>query len=124
MSVNFKDFYIGYRGHPRYESSKYIEDDVIRVIVQKYEMVLFTNKGELLGNPDFGADLTLLLHETRLSTESIEAEIRDQIDTYIPELSNIPYVLQVEIYEDPERYQEWMEVLFQVRDVEVFASVI
>lgn len=124
MAVNFRDFYIGYPGHPRYESSKFIEDDVIRVIVQKYEMILFTNKGELLGDPDFGADLPSLLHETRLSAESIEGDIKAQIAYYIPEVSNVPYTLVVNIYEDPERYQEWMEIFFQIRDLEVYATVI
>jgi hypothetical protein len=120
----FEDFYIGYKGHPRYESPKFIEDDVIRIIIQKYEMLIFTNKGELLGNPHFGADLTSLLHETRLSTESIEQDIRAQIADYIPEIDQIPYDLTVNIYEDPERFQEWMEILFQIRDYEVYATVI
>lgn len=120
----FEDFYIGYKGHPRYESSKYIEDDVIRIIIQKYEMILFTNKGELLGNPHFGADLTVLLHETRLSTDSIEQDIRAQIADYIPEIDEIPYDLLVNIYEDPERFQEWMEIFFQIKDYEVYATVI
>jgi hypothetical protein len=124
MPVNFKDFYIGYKGHPRYESSKFIEDDVIRVIVQKYEMIIFTNKGELLGDPSFGADLPLLLHETRLSEDSIQGDINAQIFEYIPEISNIPYTLEVNIYDDPERHQEWMEILFQIRDLEVYATVI
>jgi len=124
MPVNFKDFYIGYKGHPRYESSKFIEDDVIRVIVQKYEMIIFTNKGELLGDPSSGADLPLLLHETRLSEDSIQGDINAQIFEYIPEISNIPYTLEVNIYDDPERHQEWMEILFQIRDLEVYATVI
>jgi hypothetical protein len=121
--MNFVDFYIGYKGHPRFQSPKFIEDDVVRVIVQKYEMVIFTNKGEVLGDPNFGANLTELLHETRLSAESIEGDLRAQIADYIPEVDSIPYFLSVEIYEDPERHQEYMEILFQIRDIEVFAKV-
>lgn len=121
--MNFIDFYIGYPGHPRFQSPKFIEDDVVRVIVQKYEMVIFTNKGEVLGDANFGANLTELLHETRLSSESIEGDLRAQIADYIPEVDNIPYTLEVEIYEDPERHQEYMEILFQIRDIEVFAKV-
>ena len=41
---DFRDFYIGYEGHPRFTINKIITDDIIRVIVQKYEMILFTNK--------------------------------------------------------------------------------
>ena len=107
-----------------FRNAEVIEDDVVKVIVQKYEMIIFTNKGEVLGEPNFGASLTELLHETRLSAESIEGDIRAQIADYIPEIDQIPYDLTVNIYEDPERFQEWMEILFQIRDYEVYATVI
>jgi hypothetical protein len=123
MAVNFIDFYIGYPGHPRFRTSELIEDDVIRVIVQKYEMILFTNKGELLGDPNFGANLPELLHQTRLSAEVIEGDIRAQIADYIPEIDSIEYELKVEFFEDPERYQEYMVIGFKIRDYEVYASV-
>jgi hypothetical protein len=122
-SFNFIDFYIGYPGHPRFREPELIEDDVIRVIIQKYEMVIFTNKGELLGDPNFGADLPLLLYETRLSAEAIEGDIRAQIADYIPEVDGIDYDLKVEFFEDPERYQEYMVIGFKIKDFEVFASV-
>jgi hypothetical protein len=122
-NFNFVDFYIGYPGHPRFRSPEIIEDEVIRVIIQKYEMIIFTNKGELLGDPSFGANLTALLHETRLSAETIEADIRAQISDYIPELDNVEYGLLVEFFEDPERYQEYMVINFTINDFEVIATV-
>lgn len=124
MSVSFLDFYIGYKGHPRFRSPELVEDDVIRVIIQKYEMVLFTNKGDLFGDPNFGADLPRFLHETRVSAETVEGDIRAQIVDYIPEVDDIEYSLKVEFYEDPERYQEVMVIGFKIKDYEVFASVI
>ena len=75
MSFNFTDFYIGYPGHPRFKESALIEDDVVRVIVQKYEMILFTNKGDVFGAPNFGSNLEELLHETKLSAETIESVV-------------------------------------------------
>jgi hypothetical protein len=121
--INFIDFYIGYPGHPRFREPEIIEDDVIRVIVQKYEMIIFTNKGELLGDPNFGADLPSLLHETRLSAEAIEGDIRAQISDYIEEIDGIEYGLTVEFFEDPDRYQEYMVITFNLKDYEVYASV-
>lgn len=123
MALSFIDFYIGYPGHPRFKSPEIIEDDVIRVIIQKYEMILFTNKGELYGDPNFGADLPSLLHETRLSASAVEADIKAQIADYIEEIDNINYSLKVEFYEDPERYQDVMVIGFKIKDYEVFASV-
>lgn len=124
MAVDFKDFYIGYPGHPRFRSPELIEDDVIRVIIQKYEMIIFTNKGELLGEPDFGASLPELLHETRLSAEVIEQDLHFQIETYIPEIAEIDYKLAVEFFEHPENYMEYMVINFRIKDYEVYASVI
>jgi len=123
MSFNFIDFYIGYPGHPRFRNTELIEDDIIRVIVQKYEMIVFTTKGELLNDPNFGADLPVLLHQTRLSAKTIEGDIRAQIADYIPEIDQIDYTLKVEIFDDPTKHQEYMIITFKIKDFEVYASV-
>jgi hypothetical protein len=122
-NFNFMDFYIGYPGHPRYRTPDIIEDDVVRVIVQKYEVILFTNKGELLGDPNFGADLVKLLHETRLSAEAIEGNIKAQIADYIPEIDGLEYDLSVDFLDDPERYQEVMVINFTLNGYQVDAFV-
>lgn len=123
MAFDFSDFYIIYQGHPRFNDTQIIEDDLIRVIIQKWELMIFTNRGELFCDPEFGGDLPKYLHETRLSAETIEAELRQQVRTYIKELEDINYILQVNFYEDPENYQEYMEINFQISDYQVFAVV-
>jgi hypothetical protein len=122
-NFNFIDFYIGYPGHPLYRTPDIIEDDVVRVVIQKYEVIIFTNKGELLGDPNFGADLVKLLHETRISAESVEADIKAQIADYIPEIDGLEYELSVEFLEDPERHQEIMVVNFTLNGYQVDAFV-
>ena len=119
-TFNFTDFYIGYPGHPRFREKELITDEVVRVIVQKYEMIVFTDKGEVLGDPNFGADLTKLLFETKVSASNVENEIRRQISTYIPELLSITYELSVSFYQDPENYQDIMEVFFKIKEYDVF----
>ena len=119
-TFNFTDFYIGYPGHPRFRDKALIEDEVLRVIVQKWEMILFTNKGELFFDIGFGGDLPKYLHETRLSSETIENDLKGQIAKYIPELQGIEYVLKVTFFDHPERFEEAMEVYFQLRDMDVY----
>jgi hypothetical protein len=123
MSVSFIDFYIGFPGHPKFRDKKIIEDDVIRVIVQKYEMIIFTNKGDLLGDLDFGADLPRLLHQTMVSGETVEKEIIKQIYKYIPEISEINFSLKVKFFQDPYSFQDRMEINFELRDYEVYAII-
>ena len=122
-NFNFIDFYIGYPGHPMFKQAELIEDDVVRVIVQKYEMIIFTNKGEVLGEPNFGANLVELLYETKLSAETIQGELMAQIADYIPEIDQIGYELVVEFFDDPERYQEYMVINFTIAGYEVYTTV-
>jgi len=123
MAFDFTDFYIIYLGHPRFNDTQIIEDDLIRVIIQKWELMIFTNRGELFCDPEFGGDLPKYLHETRLSAETIESELRSQIREYIKELESIEYTLKVNFYEDPERYQDYMEINFQISDYNVYAVI-
>lgn len=121
--MDFKDFYISYQGHPRFQYKKLDEDDPINVILQKFEMLLLTNQGDIYGFPDFGCNLEEYLFETKLSSEFIRGEIGAQIAKYIPEMASIDYTLSVEIYDDPERFQDWMEVVLKIADYEVYAAV-
>ena len=122
-AVDFTDFYILYKDHPRYAPKELIEDEIINVIIQKYEMVLFTKKGEVLGDPNFGANLPELLFQTKVSDTYVKDVINEQIGTYIPELLNTNYTLNVVFVQDPENYQDIMFVNLKVADYDVYAQI-
>jgi predicted component of type VI protein secretion system len=118
---DFTDLYIKYPSHPNYDSTKVDEDDIVRVILQKYEMILFTNKGEVLGDPNFGADINRLLFQTKVSSRYVERIIREQIANYIPELNGIGYDLNITFQQNPNNYSDVMLIDFKVRGQEVNA---
>jgi hypothetical protein len=122
-SFDFSDFYILYKDHPRFVNKELIEDEVINVIIQKYEMILFTNKGEVLGDPEFGADLLELLYQTKVSDTFVRESINEQISIYIPELLETNYTLNVVFVQDPENYQDIMFIYLRFADYEVYAQV-
>ena len=94
-----KDLVIRYPGHPKYEPGRIVEDDEIEVIVQKLEMILFTNKGEILGDINLGADLEYYLWQTKITTRNLQTKVDEQIATYIPELISLGYTLNVFLFE-------------------------
>jgi hypothetical protein len=123
MAFDFTDFYILYQGQPKYDSTELIEDELIRVIVQKYQMVIFTNKGEVLGDPDFGANLEEILFEFRVSEDYVKGKIQEQIETYIPEMLGSAYNLQIVFVQDPENYQDMMFINLTIADYDIVAQI-
>lgn len=52
-------------------------------VIQQIDLLLFTNKGEILCAPDFGCNLEQYLFETTWNEERIKNIINSQIRTYI-----------------------------------------
>jgi hypothetical protein len=96
---DIRDFYITWKGHPKFKEGEIIVEDVLRVIINKIELLLFTNKGEFIGDVDLGCDLEYYLWQTNVSTEFIKNIIQEQFDKYIPELINYNYTLNLEMME-------------------------
>lgn len=116
-SANIKDFNIRGVEHPKYNSRRVLEDRPIEFIVQKLENILFTNQGDVLGDPNFGANLEFYLWSTNVPSSKIERNIIEQIDIYLPELNTFDYDFSVDLFEGTVR--DVLYVNFRIRDVDV-----
>lgn len=114
-----RSFYITYPGHPNYKEDEIVVEDALRVIINKIEMTLFTNKGDFIGDVNYGADLPFYLWQTRVSVDFIRTNIQLQFDKYIPELKQFNTKLEVEITEGT--YQDILFVNVTINEVEVRA---
>jgi hypothetical protein len=100
LQPDFKDIVIRWPGHPKYIDRNYIiENELIEVIVQKLEMVLFSNKGDVIGDEDMGCNLEYYLWSTTIPNESLRKIVIDQIVKYIPELYTIGFDFVLNIFE-------------------------
>ena len=120
---DFKDFYILYDGHPRFNSSVTEEDDIMQMIIQKYEVILFTNQGEVYSEPNLGANLESLIFETTVSAEYVQKVINDQIVQFIPEITGINYEINCVFTKDPYNYQDILYVNFKIGKYDVYAKL-
>ena len=111
MPVDYRDMVTRWQGHPKYVSNKIIESDFINVVVQKLEMILFTNKGEDYGDPNMGCDLEHYLWDTNVPATMIENNIRTQISKYVPELNSMGYSLTIDILQGPEKDQMYLNFI-------------
>jgi phage baseplate assembly protein W len=115
--ANIKDVNIRGEDHPKYSSNRVEEDRAIEFIVQKLENLLFTNTGDVLGDPNFGANLEFYLWTTNVPISKIETQIKKQIDEYIPELNTIEYSMDIEIYEGTAR--DILQLNFRIKDTTI-----
>jgi len=118
-SFDFTDLYSKFEGYPSYNDVDILEDEIVKVIVAKYEMILLTNKGDVLGDPNFGADLEFLLHQTKVSADFVKNDITEQVLTYIPEISGIDFTLDVKFITNGESYTEVLLISFEFNGLEV-----
>ncbi len=112
--TDIRDFNIRGIDHPKYSSTRVLEDRTMEFVVQKLENMLFTNKGDVLGDPDFGANLEYYLWSTTVPVSKIESEIKNQVDTYIPELNTLQYTLSVDVYEGTVR--DILQINIKIKD--------
>ncbi len=123
MNNDYIDFYIKSQTHPRFNDLDIIEDDLIRVIIQKYEMIILTNKGDVFGDPNFGANLNQLLNQTKVSDRYVKDEINNQIYDYIPEIAEINYTLDVKFIKDVNMIYEIMVIKFKISEYEIYTEI-
>lgn len=94
---DLSDFYIRYPEHPNFIEDQLIVVDKVDIAIQKIEMLLFTNKGDVIGFPDMGCNMEEMLWKTNLSSSKIKETVTTQIIEYVPELPGNSFSVDVEI---------------------------
>jgi hypothetical protein len=97
MAQDISDIYIKGKFDPNYDSFRVENVTYIDTVVAKIYMILMTNKGDILGSPDFGADIPKYLWKTKFPASTIESSIIEQFAQHIPELSVGDYKVSVYI---------------------------
>lgn len=112
--TDITDLNIRGKKHPKYSSRRIVEDRTMEFVIQKLENVLLTNKGEVLGDPLFGANLEYYLWSTNVPVSKIQSEIVEQINRYIPELNQIQYDMNISVYEGT--YKDILQINIKIKD--------
>lgn len=78
-----KEIYAIPNGEKRYRDDVVELSNELDVIIQQVDLLLFTNRGEVLLMPEFGCNLEQYLFETSYNEEMIKSMIMTQINNYI-----------------------------------------
>jgi len=78
-----KDIYAIPQEEPRYKENILEITGELDEIIQQVDMILFTNKGDVLCMPEFGCNLGRYLFDTSFNETVIKSIIMDQIRSFI-----------------------------------------
>ena len=94
-----KEIYCIPSNETRYKENIVEINSEIDTIIQQVDLLLFTNKGDILMMPEFGCNLQQYLFETNWNQMAIKEMIMDQIRTYIYLDGSILIDVNVEFYQ-------------------------
>jgi len=97
MAKDISDIYIKGVKDPLFKENVLETNTYIDTVISKIYMILMTNKGDVLGDPNFGADIPTYLWKTRFPASTLQQNIIEQFETYIPELSSSDYTINIYI---------------------------
>lgn len=104
------EFYIKNIGDPKYQSDKLQQDNEISMLLTQIETVLFTRKGDVLGLPDFGANLEDYVYEFQYNNYQIKTIVTRQISRYVPLASKYNVQVDVDFSEESDRYVMFLDI--------------
>lgn len=90
-----KEIYCRNENDPNYVNTILETRDAIEALLTKIRMIIFTNRGEVLGYPDLGLDLDSMLFELNYSGFQIQRDFYAQIANFCPEARDYKIDLEV-----------------------------
>lgn len=111
------DIYTRDETAPKYDPLRLEVDDKLSQLIIKIENVLFTRKTEVLGDPNFGANLDDLIFSLVFNENTIANNINKQIQTYCQPGGEFGINTQVQFFKTPERNGALIDIFINERRV-------
>jgi len=92
------ELYIKIPGDPNYNSTQAVIGNEVEQLKTQIETILFTKKGDIMGDSNFGANIEDLIYEFNFNEEQIKREINDQLLRYCPLSNKYNVRVDVEFY--------------------------
>jgi len=78
-----KDFYMRSDGDPKYKNGILQVSDETEEAISQIKMTLFTEKGEVLGEPEFGLDVNKYLFDFDTDPFGLSSQASSQVERYV-----------------------------------------
>lgn len=115
--ASLRDFYTRTMDDPKYLGDRVEISDELESALQQVKMTLFTRKGEVLGEPDFGIDLDSYLFEYSVNPASLAQDATGQINRYVAEARKRQITVEPSIYADDKSNRDIFVLLVNIPEL-------
>lgn len=121
--AQLRDFYLRVESDPAFRPSQLEVYDELESALQQIKMTLFTNKGEVLGEPDFGLQVEKYLFEFSIDPFLLTREAGDQINKYVGEAKKRNITVKPASYNDEKAGREIFVLLIDIPELKDSISI-
>ena len=111
------ELYIKTLGDPNFDADQLQSDDDIQMLLTQIETLIFTNKGEVMGNSEFGLNIEDYVYSFRYNDNMLQSMISEGIYRYCPLSYKYPVNVSVEFTEETERNMVFIDITIDGRYV-------
>jgi hypothetical protein len=109
------EFYVKDIGEPNYKGDKLQQDAELSMLLTQIETILFTRKGEVLGDLDFGANLEDYVYEFKYNDYMIKRALEAQLKAYAPLSRKYPIDIQVDYADETDRHALFLDITIDAK---------
>ena len=112
--ASLRDFYTRTDEDPKYLGDRVEISDELESAIQQVKMTLFTRKGEVLGEPDFGIELDSYLFEYSIDPNRLGKDATSQINKYVTEARKRQITVSPSLYPDDKANRDIFVLLIDI----------
>jgi hypothetical protein len=115
--AQLREIYFRDQNDPKFRADQVEVTDDLEATIQQIMMTIFTKKGEVLGEPDFGLNLDNYLFEFDVDPIDLSRAAQDQIYGYIPETKKRRITIEPSLYPDTVSNRDILVLLIDIPEI-------
>ena len=109
------EFYIKKEGDPRFDVGQMeVDGDIAKILVQ-IETLLFTSKGSVLGDPDFGLNFNDYVYSFRYNDNMLSNIVSEAITRFVPLSKKYGVDVQVDFTDEVDRHLVFISIVVDAK---------
>jgi hypothetical protein len=121
--AQLRDFYLRPESDPAHRPDQLEIYDELESTLQQIKMTLFTKRGEVLGEPNFGVDVEKYLFEFSIDPFALTRDAQNQINSYVTETRKRTIGVRPASYADERANREIFVLLIDIPEIKTPLSI-